>query len=79
MVPLMVENQSFECAPGLQLRAHERLTEVHFKNVERRLERIEQAMERLEKRLWIAVYGIVAVVLTQGIRSIMDIAPGVMH
>lgn len=71
----MSEHPRFECAPGLRLQAHEKLTEVHHRNIERRLERIEEAMERLEKRLWIAVYGVVAVILSQGIQGIMAVAP----
>ena len=73
----MVEQPKFECAPGLRLQAHERLSEVHHRNMEHRLERIERAMERLEKRLWLAVYGVVAVILTQGIQGILAVAPGV--
>ena len=75
----MTEQSRFECAPGLRLQAHERLTDLHMQNIEFRLGRIEQAMERLEKRLWLAVYGIVAVVLTQGIREILNAAPMVMQ
>ena len=74
----MNDQPRFECAPGLRLQAHEKLSEVHNRNIEHRLERIEQAMERLEKRLWLAVYGVVAVVLTQGIQGILSVAPGVL-
>ncbi len=51
----MGEHAKFECAPGLRLQAHEKLTEVHQRNIEHRLERIEASLERLEKRLWLAV------------------------
>lgn len=71
----MSEQPKFECAPGLRLQAHERLADVHQRNLEHRLARIEMAMERLEKRLWLAVYGVVAVILTQGIQSILAVAP----
>lgn len=71
----MSEHPKFECAPGLRLQAHERLSEVHQRNIEHRLERIEAAMERLEKRLWLAVYGVVAVILTQGIQGILAVTP----
>ncbi len=66
----------FECAPGLRLQAHERLSEVQFKGLHRRLDRIEEAMERLEKRLWLTVYGVVAVVLAQAFQSVAGVVPG---
>ena len=63
------------CAPGLRLEAHERLTEVHFENLCRRLDRLEELMERLEKRLWLTVYGVVAAVLATGFQSILAAIP----
>lgn len=74
---MMNEQPRFECAPGLRLQAHERLSEVHNRNIEHRLERIEQAMEKLEKRLWLAVYGVVAVILAQAIQGFLAVAPAV--
>lgn len=65
----------FACAPGLRLEAHERLTEVHFNNLLRRLDRLEELMERLERRLWLTVYGVVAAVLATGFQSIMAAIP----
>ena len=38
------------------------------------LGKIEAMMERLERRLWLTVYGVVAVVLTQGTLSLLDLA-----
>ncbi|MEL6452029.1 MAG: hypothetical protein AAFQ19_12270 [Pseudomonadota bacterium] len=67
--------ERFACAPGLKLEAHERLTEVHFANIAARLDRLEELMERLEKRLWIAVYGVVAAVLATGLQSLMAAIP----
>ena len=67
--------ERFACAPGLRLEAHERLTEVHFENLARRLDRLEELMERLEKRLWLTVYGVVAAVLASGLQSIMAAIP----
>ena len=43
--------------------------------VERRLERIEALIEGLERRLWMTVYGVVAVILTQAVQSILEYAP----
>jgi len=65
----------FACAPGLRLEAHERLTTVHFDNIASRLDRLEELLERLEKRLWLTVYGVVAVVLATGFKSIMLAIP----
>jgi hypothetical protein len=67
--------ERFECAPGLRLQAHERVSEIQHKNLLSRLERVEQMMERLEKRLWLTVYGIVAIILGQGLQSILAVAP----
>ncbi len=67
--------ERFACAPGLKLEAHERLTQVHFQNISDRLDRLEELMQRLEKRLWLAVYGVVAAVLGTGFQSIMAALP----
>ena len=63
---------SFACAPGLRIEAHERLSDVKFAQVQVQLNRIEMLVERLEKRLWLAVYGVVAVVLAQGASQIFQ-------
>ena len=39
------------------------------------LERIESLIEGLERRLWMTVYGVVAVILTQAVQSILQFAP----
>ncbi|WP_409202440.1 hypothetical protein [Sulfitobacter sp. S190] len=57
------------------MQAHEQVTGIHFANLERRLDRIEQMMERLEKRLWLTVYGVVAVILAQAVQSFLVVAP----
>mgnify|MGYP001827318286 CR=1 FL=1 len=67
--------ERFACAPGLRLEAHERLTEVHFDNLLRRIDRLEEVIERLERRLWLTVYGVVAAVLSTGLQSIMVAIP----
>lgn len=68
-------DEKFQCAPGLRLQAHEKLSDVHQRNLERRLDRIEMMMERLEKRLWLTVYGVVAVILAQGVQGFLAVAP----
>ncbi len=67
--------QRFQCAPGMRLEAHERVSEIHFDNLVRRLDRIEQMMERLEKRLWLTVYGVLGVILAQAVQSFLVVAP----
>lgn len=70
-----VETQPFLCAPGLRLEAHERLSALQIEALNARLDRIEALMERLEKRLWITVYGIVAVVLAEIVREFAQAVP----
>lgn len=65
--PFEVHEQRFE--------ATERIMELQFRQVERRLERIEALIERLEKRLWMTVYGVVAVILTQAVQGIVEFVP----
>ncbi|MGE4326269.1 MAG: hypothetical protein AB7E21_09165 [Pseudodonghicola sp.] len=61
----------FDCAPGLRLAAHERVSQIQNDNICRRLDRLEEMMERLERRLWLTVYGVVAVILTQALQSML--------
>jgi len=67
--------ERFECAPGLRLQAHERVSQIHNDNINRRLDRLEEMMQRLERRLWLTVYGVVAVILGQAFQSIMVAIP----
>ena len=67
--------ERFECAPGLRLQAHEKVSEIHHENLQRRLDRMDQIMERLEKRLWLTVYGVVAVILAQAVQSFLVVTP----
>lgn len=64
-----------ECAHELKLEAHERLTQMQFDNINARLDRMEELMQRLEKRLWLAVYGVAAMVLAQAFQSFMAVNP----
>ena len=61
--------EAFECAPGLKLAAHERVSQIHQDNLNRRLDRLDEIMERLERRLWLTVYGVAAVILAQAFQS----------
>ncbi len=67
--------EPFECAPGLRLAAHERVSQIHHENLNKRLDRLEELLERLEKRLWLAVYGVAAVILAQAVQSFVASAP----
>lgn len=64
-----------ECAHELKLEAHERVTRIQFDHIEARLTRLEELMQRLEKRLWLAVYGVAAVILAQAFQSFMAVSP----
>ena len=64
---------AFDCAPGLRLSAHERVAEIRQEAINRRLDRMEQMMERLERRLWLTVYGVAAVILAQAFQSFMAV------
>lgn len=61
----------FEVA-NARIDANERVAEERWGALEYRLGKIELVMERVEKRLWLAVYGVVAVVLAQGVASILS-------
>lgn len=53
----------------------ERIMELQFGHLEKRLEKIEALIEGLERRLWMTVYGVVAVILTQAVQGILQYAP----
>lgn len=65
--PFEVHEQRFE--------ATEKIMELQFAQVEKRLERIEMMMQGLERRLWMTVYGVLAVILTQAVQSVLEYAP----
>lgn len=55
--------------------AQERIMALQFGTMEKRLERIEALIEGLERRLWMTVYGVVAVILTQAVQGILEFTP----
>ncbi len=67
--------ERFACAPGMRLQSHEKVTEIHNENMLKRLDRVEQMMERLEKRLWLTVYGVVAMILAEAASSVFLAMP----
>ena len=74
-----MEHARFGEHPGLwhdaRLEGQGRSMAVHFGTLEKRLERIEAMILGLEKRLWMTVYGVVAVILTQAVQGILDYVP----
>ena len=64
----------FEVA-NARIDANERVAKERWVALEHRLSLIEASQERVEKRLWLAVYGVVAVILAQGATSLMSVAP----
>ena len=67
--------ESFDCAPALRLQANERVSELQFKVQRERITRLEEMIERLEKRLWLAVYGVVATILAQAFQPLLAALP----
>jgi hypothetical protein len=63
--------EAFDCAPALRLEAHERVATLQFDGISKRLDRIESLIERLEKRLWLTVYGVVAVILAEAVQPLL--------
>jgi hypothetical protein len=48
---------------------------LQFETVEKRLERIEGMILGVEKRLWMTVFGVVGVILSQAAQSIIEFGP----
>ncbi|MDT8326189.1 MAG: hypothetical protein RQ750_02215 [Roseovarius sp.] len=67
--------EAFDCAPALRLEAHERVAELQTQALSDRLVRMEAALERLERRLWLAVYGVVAAILAQAFQPLLAALP----
>ncbi|MDP5215935.1 hypothetical protein Q5Y75_01765 [Ruegeria sp. 2205SS24-7] len=65
----------FDCAPGLRLAAHEKVSAIQHEHLCRRLDQMEELMQRLEKRLWLTVYGVAAVILAQAFQSLVIATP----
>ncbi|WP_343079354.1 GTA head formation protein, RCAP_rcc01685 family [Ostreiculturibacter nitratireducens] len=67
--------EPFDCSHAQRFEATERVMELQFDVVSQRLQRMESLMEGLEKRLWMTVYGVVGVILTQAVQSVLEYAP----
>jgi hypothetical protein len=53
--------------------ANERVLEERWDALEFRLKGIEAAIERMERRLWLAVFGVVSVILAQAISELIQV------
>ena len=62
-------------ATAARVETFEKVNEERWKALERRLTTIEAMLERLEKRLWLAVYGVVALIITQAVYSLVQNNP----
>ncbi|MEM1273876.1 MAG: hypothetical protein AAGF88_08665 [Pseudomonadota bacterium] len=58
-----------------RIEANERVLEARWSALTHRLQGIELALERLERRLWLAVFGVLSVVLAQGVSALLASAP----
>lgn len=56
--------------------ANERVAEERWQALAFRLKGIEVALDRLERRLWLAVFGMVSVILAQGVNELIQISSG---
>lgn len=65
--------EPFEAAARIE--AHERVTDERWAALEKRLTSIEGSLDRLERRLWLAVFGVVSFVLTQGAYTVLQMTP----
>lgn len=64
---------AFDCAPAHRLMANERVANLQFDALNKRLDRLEKVAERLEKRLWLIVFGVVGVILAQAFQSVLSV------
>ncbi len=68
-------NEPFECAHEHRFVATEKIMALQFETVEKRLERIEAMILGVEKRLWMTVFGVVGVILSQAVQSLLEFGP----
>lgn len=59
-----------------RIEANERVLEERWHAMTFRLDAIERALDRLERRLWLAVFGVVAVIVTEAVIQLLDLNAG---
>lgn len=64
--------EPFEAAAELE--THKQVTDERWIGLERRLSVMEATLDRLERRVWLAVWGVVAFVLMRGVITLLEIA-----
>lgn len=67
--------EPFDCAHAHRFEAVDRIMALQFETVEKRLERIEAMIGGVEKRLWMTVFGVVGVILSQAVQSLIEFGP----
>ncbi|PPB81296.1 hypothetical protein LV82_01342 [Albidovulum inexpectatum] len=67
--------EPFECAHEHRFAATEKIMAVQFEAVDKRLERIEAMIAGVERRLWMTVFGVVGVILSQAVQGLIDFGP----
>jgi len=67
--------EPFDWVQEHRFEATEKIMAVQFEAVDRRLERIEAMILGVEKRLWMTVFGVVGVILSQAVQSILQFTP----
>ena len=63
-------------AANARIEANERVQDERWQALAFRLSGIETALQRLEKRLWLAVFGVVSVILAQGVNHLLNLNIG---
>lgn len=58
-----------------RLEANERVLDERLSSLNHRLKGIELALERLERRLWLAVFGVLSVVMAQVVGNLLTTVP----
>lgn len=59
-------------AATARIDANERVQDERWQALNFRLEAIEASLERLERRLWLAVFGMISVVVAQGLHDLIQ-------
>ena len=67
--------EPFECAHEHRFETVDRIMALQFETVEKRLERIEAMIVGVEKRLWMTVFGVAGVILSQAVQSLIAFGP----
>ncbi len=67
--------EPFDCVHEHRFEAVDRIMALQFETVEKRLERIEAMIVGVEKRLWMTVFGVAGVILSQAVQSLIAFGP----